>query len=97
MARLARAVARIRPRETVDCHVEDGSHVLGTCASVDRDQSGVRVYLCPVDASSVPFQLRTSRTGAEWSQPYLERWDDDLERWERYGAVVDVEVERERE
>ncbi|MFC7166664.1 hypothetical protein [Halospeciosus flavus] len=93
MSRLARDVAALRPRETVVCYVEDGRRVLGTCASVERDQSGARVFLCPVDASSVPFQLRATRTGDGWRQPFVERWNDDAECWERYGDVADVETQ----
>lgn len=78
--------------DTLECRVVNGSPVVGVCISTQQDQAGIRVTLCPVDASRVPHRICQPRTIRTWLRPHVERWDEATERWQRDCDIVDCEV-----
>lgn len=92
MSSLRATISDVSRHDIVECRIDDGTLVLGECAAIERDQSGLRVVLSPVDASPWPHRICVTRTMVGWREPYLDRWEEDSDGWERYGRVVDVEI-----
>lgn len=78
--------------ETVECELDDGSEVFGECAAIDRDQSGLRLTLCPVDTSRYPHRICVPRVPTGWRAPYLERWAEPAGAWRRVATVTGIEL-----
>lgn len=78
--------------DAIACRAIDGSRIVGECASLQRDQAGLRATLCPVDASRRPYRVCQPRSPRKWRRAYIERWNEGAGEWVRYGELVEFEA-----
>lgn len=87
------SASRAGRNSIVQCHLDDGAVVVGSCAETHRDQSGLRLTLCPVDSSRHPHRVRLPRLPTGWKQPVLEQWDETTDEWQHCAEIAELTVD----
>lgn len=70
----------------------DGTRFEADVTRVERDQTGVRVFMRPTGISPEHhgYRVRLNRMRYRWGDPHFDRRESPSDDWEKYAQVVDL-------
>lgn len=80
----------VRAGEDIAVETADGKRIEGRPSRIDRDESGIRIEVCPADRNAPQYRVRADRTREGWRAPQVDRQPMGG-NWEHCGRLADVE------